>query len=418
MLKNRPMLVKCSVVLIVLFMFLLSVSVNVQAASGQWQLKEIGTIKTNPLLVHNIWEVNRPPYGTLDKITLHRVISQNSRPILSKKVILMLPGTWQAGGWSKITDGNVNPMIYLANNGYDVYTIDYRAANIPDMDYDQFATKNIDISSTTNWTFGVYREDVKACVEQIKKLSGVTRIFMSGFSKGATLMYIYANKYESDLKGLISFDGEIKRYFPPTGTPPMDEATYNFTIDLFKKGQLPITSVGVAPWLQNITTSNYENWKLAGVLPFARKMVGATLPEQFTTISDWVADDAHNLWGPGFFANYKGGSIDRDVLVTVIDEFTRYYPAIQSFEHLQLAAYNYDVPYFDYFQNQINLPALGFLTQLTYPPNIDAVPNLTNSSDVTVKFLPGYGHMDVIFGKNSLKDVKKPLLEWLNSHTR
>ncbi len=35
---------------------------------------------------------------------------------------------------------------------------------------------------------------------------------------------------------------------------------------------------------------------------------------------------------------------------------------------------------------------------------------------MTIHYLPDYGHIDLIFGANSLTDVKEPLLEWLESH--
>jgi hypothetical protein len=52
-------------------------------------------------------------------------------------------------------------LVFLANNSYDVYTMDYRTVNIPDMDYDQFSDNNVDISPNTEWTNGVFREEVR-----------------------------------------------------------------------------------------------------------------------------------------------------------------------------------------------------------------------------------------------------------------
>lgn len=398
--------------------------------NGQdWKIKSESKIDDNPSLVHFTWEMLRPPYGDLEKIRLHRVVQNNKQhPIPGQhkdKVIFILPGTWNAGGWSKITDPNVNTMLFLALNEYDVYTMDYRTVNIPDMDYDQFDQQGKDITPTTDWNFGVFREDIKACVEKIKKESRAKRIFLGGFSRGGILMYIYASKYQDDLKGLISFDGGIKDA-PPMGVP-MDEATYNAIVELFKSGQLidPHTNE-LMPWLfdlSQIEQAPYDTFKLAGVLPYARQMAGGPLPEGFETVSDYVADYLYHLMdfvglGEGLFANYYGGYIQRDVLVTTLDEFCRYSPHIQTLEESQMAAYD-DVPYLDYDDNDIYLPTIAFLSNLFCPYGyclIDPSPNMSKSSDVTINYLQGFGHMDVMFGTYSLEHVKTPLLEWLNNH--
>lgn len=410
----------CTLLALVLF-----TGTTVQAGTHDWKLTAVKDVKDNARLVHWVWETARPPYGPFDKIKLHRVVKK-TRIFFNRKVIFMIPGTWNAGGWSEITDPNVNTMLFLANNNYDVYTLDFRSMNIPDMDYEQFSELGMDISSTTDWTYGVFREDIKACVNFIKKLSSVDKVFMSGFSRGGYHMYIYASKYQDDLLGMVAFDINVKD-LPPQGTP-LDEAAYNQVVDLFKAGLLedPMTS-GVMPWIYGaffLDTLNYNNWKLAGVLPYSKNMVGGVLPAGFDVISDYVADNVHHLWDPfqlgeGALSNYHGGYIDREVLVKSINEFSRYYPHIQSLEDTQMEAYD-DVPYFDYDDNNISLPMIAFLTNYIGCPYsiclMDIFPNITQSEDFTLHLLEGYGHMDVLFGKNSLTDVKQPLLDWLNDH--
>lgn len=407
--------------------------------AGEWVLKSIRRVENNPLLTHFLFEVYRPPFGKLDKIALHRVVrtlgdnnheneDENEEgnngwktPVSDPdKVIVMISGTWEAGRWSEITDPAINPMIFLAVNGYDVYNIDFRTLNIPCLDYEQFETYNIDISCTADWNYGVFREDIKACVEKIKQLTGAKKIFMSGFSRGGVLMFIYASKYQADLKGLVSLDGGIKKY-PPSGTK-WDESTYNQVVKLFKDGLLVNTyNREIEPWLvgiEGVSDQTYPSWKLAGVLPYARNLVGETLPEKYDVISDYVADKAHYLMGDGIFTNYHGGNIQRDVLVTVLNEFARYLPLIQGLEDAQMAAYE-DVPFLDYDDNDIYLPAIAFLTPLMCPGKIclqEYIHNSTKHPDVTIIYMEKYGHMDVLYGTHSLEDVKKPLLEWLNNH--
>jgi len=368
---------------------------------------------------HSVWEVYREPYGKLDRIALHRLVEKDRNSKDKRKVVFMLPGTWQAGGWSKIEDPNINPMHFLAKNGYDVYTMEFRTSNIPDMDYDQFSKNSIDITATGDWTYGVFREDVKCCVDKIKELSNVHKMFMSGFSRGATLMFIYANKYQGDLMGLVSLDGAIKKY-PGMGTK-YDKQTYDLLVSMLKLGQLTDPNTNQKyPLIYGPETGNYDSWKLAGVLPYSKNIVGGPLPEGFETVTDFVAEDAYNMMGAGMFTNYKDGYIDKSTLITALNEFTRYYPSIQTLEDTQLLAYS-NVPYLDYDDKTVTLPAIAFLSNISCPdgkaPDSN-IPNLTASEDVTVKYLEGYGHMDIMYGLKSLKDIKRPLLEWLNSHIR
>jgi len=400
-------------------------STNIYAGLSDWKIISMGSVKDNPKLVHVVWETARPPYGAFDKIKLHRVVKK-SRMFGNKKVILMIPGTWDAGGWSEITDPDVNNHLYLANKGYDVYTIAFRPSNIPNMDYDQFAAEGIDISCTTDWNYAVFREDIKDCVNLIKKISSVNKIFMSGFSRGGIHMYIYASKYQDDLIGLVNFDWMLKK-LPPSETP-LDEETYMQLINLFKSGYLidPETNEPT-PWLYGVfylSLSDYNNWKLAGTLPHSTYMVGGQLPNEFEEISDYVAYNAHHVWnefgsGEGVLTNYLGGLVDRDVLVTSLNEFTRYYPTIHTLEMVQLFAYD-DVPYLDYDDTPIDLPMISFLTPhigcIEGTCFIDVLPNMSINDDVTFHYLEQYGHMDILIGKDSLKDVKEPMLSWLNSH--
>lgn len=417
-----------------LFMFFVGHSVLLADSVGNysWVLKSMSQVENNSSLVHFEWEICRPPYGPYDTVTLHRVVSY-SRVIPftrdNKKVIFMIPGTWNAGGWSKVTDPNANTMFYLANNGYDVYTMDFRSCNIPDMDYDQFSGNGIDITPSTDWTYAVYREDIKTCVDKIKSESRAKKVFMSGFSRGGIHMYIYASKYQADIRGMIVFDYLVKD-FPPMGDQ-MDEATYNQLVNLFKAGVLPDPDNPgqTIPWIYGVfglDNQGYNNWKLAGVLPYSRYMVGGALPSNFTVLSDYVADSAHHVWdilglGEGALTNYYGGYIDRDVLVKALNEFSRYYPARQNLEDMLMQAYA-NVPYFDYDDNPIDLPMVAYLTSyigcMMNNCLNDALPNMTTHDDVTINLLAGYGHMDILFGKNSLTDVKQPLLEWLNARAQ
>ncbi len=394
-----------------------------------WQRIAAGTVANQSHLVHIAWEAQRPPYGVWDWIRLHRLVKGRSIPmqgVSKNKVVFLLPGTFDAGGWSRLRHVDVNPFIFLAQNGYDVYTVSFRNAFIPNMEYEQIVASGIDLSVTAEWTFGVYREDINACVDKIKQVSHTSKIFLGGFSRGALLAFIYASKYQNNLKGLVVLDGPIKK-LPPLAEEAVNDAVFAYIIDRFQQGQLPVSDTcdsvlcpppGIYPLLGEATWDNYANWQLASVVPMAISKTGGDLPPPFTTLSAFVADDAHYLWGEGILTNYYGGAIDHDVLVTGLAEFTRYWPIVQNFEWWQLDAYD-DVPYFDYDDNPIDLPAVAFLSRFFCPDAVcldDSIPNKTIHSDVTIHYLEQYGHLDIMFGANTLEDVKLPLLEWLDEH--
>lgn len=402
-------------------------SLPVDASRTGWQQILERKMERDVPLIHEAWRSHRPPYGVFDTITLHRLVRKSRgdspRP---EKVVFMLPGTWGTGGWSEIVDANANAMMYLADNGYDVYTMDFRSANVPAMDYDQFAQKGIDLSTTADWTLGVYRDDIDACVAKIRAESGAQKIFLTGFSRGTGHMAIYASKYPENIKGLIFLDGFIKNY-PPSGTP-MDQATFAQVVQLFKSGQLTDPTSGAhVQWVIGFGyyTPNYASWKLAGVMPYVRAVVGGPLPAGYGDVSEFVADDASHLWdsmgqGPGLFTNYHGGYIERDLLVKELNEFNPYYPNIQALEEMQLEAHG-DVPYLDYDDNEIDLPALSFHSAFSCPNMTcldPSIPNWTKNADVTSYFLDGYGHIDVLFGTNSAADVKGRMLDWLNARAK
>ena len=191
--------------------------------ANDWEYLGAAVVEDNPGLIHYKWETVRPPFGPFDQIALHRfVFEPNNKNFVpgrpapdKKKVIFIIPGTWSQGS-SKGSDPNVTTSYFLALNGYDVYSMDFRTKYIPDLAYGQFEELGVDISGTADWTYDLFREDIKACVDLTKKISRARKIFLGGRSRGATQMYIYASKYwKQDLKGLISLDGGIK------GAPPI-----------------------------------------------------------------------------------------------------------------------------------------------------------------------------------------------------
>ena len=91
-----------------------------------------------------------------------------------KKVIFIIPGTWSRGT-SGFTDEEITLNLFLANHGYDVYSMDFRTACLPNLAYDQFEAMGEDISGTADWTYGAFREESKRVWKKPKKSRGQKR---------------------------------------------------------------------------------------------------------------------------------------------------------------------------------------------------------------------------------------------------
>ncbi len=404
----------------------LLVSTAVADSGCEWK-KTAKERLVDPDLVHIKWECQREPYGDYDKISLHRIRNpryQRSHPHANSNVILFLPGTWEAAGWSGIRDTAFNPYLRLADMGVDVWLIGFRNSFLPNLAYNQFADMGIDISDTADWTYGVYREDIKTCVKRIQRMTGVSKINLAGFSRGVYLMHIYASAYPEDLSGLVVLDGPIFKNSPMPNIA-LDETEFDQLVALFKAGQLPsdgCQGFTCPPAGENYRLvseaflEHYNDIQLASRVPEARVRAGQALPEPFTSLSDYLADYLQNLWGNGIFTNVQAESIPRDVLIQASAEFSRYWPVIQDFESMQMMAWE-DVPYLDYDDNTIDLPCIAFLSGLFCPGGkcLNAPqPRINQTSDMTIHYLEGYGHLDIMFGGDT--GVAELLHEWLDLH--
>ncbi len=418
-----------------------------------WDYKGVTVSTNNPDLKHYTWETTRPPGGPWDNIQLHRFVYQPGNdvadPTLSSTdptmVLFIIPGTYDRGFTKPPDDINFSENWFFAANGYDVYSIEFRTAFMPNLDQNQLASTKFglgdELKATAGWTYAVFREDIKACVDLAKTLSGATTLFMAGRSRGGMQMWMYSAKYAADLKGLISLDGGVP-YVLKNPSQQMSLSAFNTAVASLQAS---------GPYLDEV--GGYELIQFAGAVPFSKNSVGGPLPpvSTLTFPPDAPADKAQMKWVSDlvgyayyysglagtitdYYTPYPGGSgetyMDRNVLVAIASNFTRYWPAIQDLESTAMANWcpNGTMPYgFDYNKTgQVTLPILAFASDLTckymkacwefgspVPSGATVVPR-TKSTDVTDLRLKHYGHLDVYGGTHSLEDVKQPMLNWMN----
>jgi pimeloyl-ACP methyl ester carboxylesterase len=422
-----------------------------------WVYQGSSVSESDPHLKHFVWETARSPYGPFDTIALHRYVRQNHEWIGDpygpakdpRKVLFLIPGTWDRGQ-GKGSDPNISETWFFAANGYDVYSIEFRTGYIPNLSYAQFQEFGLGdaLKATADWTYGVFREDIKACVEVAKSISRAHKLFMAGRSRGGMQMWMYAAKYgKQDLKGLISLDGGGPYVLVDTNPgKQMTQAYFQYLVGLFKQGVLP-------GYLFLTEVSGYEAAQFAGAVPFATTTVGGPLPPvaaltfppgtppdkaQMKYVSDLIAYGAYYAWGAGMVTNYykpyPGGAgetyMDREVLVAIESNFSRYWPNIQTLETGAMTNYA-DCPFLDYDDTaEVDLPIIFFGSKFgcaamgaCYNPESPVGPGQsvvarTASTDVTSILLLNYGHLDIFAGTHSLEEVKQPALEWMNDRLK
>jgi hypothetical protein len=138
---------------------------------------------------------------------------------------------------------------------------------------------------------------------------------------------------------------------------------------------------------------------------------------QFKTAAenlDHVVYDSAGFGGKGGLANPFGGFDNPVVLARVLVQYDRYWPNIQDFEDSFTPALAESL-------RDSKIPVLAFSSSNMapdWPQTVAKTAAATGSRDVTVKNLPGWGHLDVICGNQAESEVFAPTLEWLKQHQR
>ena len=412
-----------------------------QTAPGVWRYEGVRVGEVHAHINHYVWESDRPPFGPYDKIALHRWVGEPDNPRGRpgheapdpRKVLFVIPGTWSA---AEAKDPADDTNQWFAAQGYDVYSLDFRTSYVPNLPYDRFDDEGQleGLQSTANWTYEAFREDIKAAVELSKDLSGADKVFLAGRSRGGTQMYIYAAKYADDLKGMIGLDGGPIYRRAENPAAQRTEEEFRAALESFAAGAL------AAPYDTLLAELPlYENAQLAGVLPYATAQVGAPLPDEaelphgpppdgstIETISDLLVYQAYWEWGEGLLTNYytpyPGGSgegyITKKAVVDRLSNYLRWWPRVQDLEASFMAGYA-NVPFLDYDDTEhVTVPIIHFSGELTCRGGSclsSDQPRSTASADFTIKYLPGYGHLDVYAGTHAEEDVDRPMLEWMNA---
>ena len=300
--------------------------------------------------------------------------------------MLYLPGT-NMNGEVAVDDLRYSMPLYLAAHGVDVWAMDYRTHFVPP------GTPAEKLAVMAGWTSRVFDGDVEAAAAFVSARTHAEKVFIAGFSRGASFAYLFAAMHPQRVAGLAILDGFIPRAparAMPAGRVADDIGGRHLT---YEKRRALMEAVIRDP---------------GGPAPLPKYKTAAENLEH-------VVYDADGLFGGhGGLANPQGGFSDPSVLARVLIGYDRWWPAVQ----------DYDNPFDASALARLRaskIPVIAFAStniSTKWPAMVAESAAATGSTEVTVKRLDGWGHLDVICGTHAESEVYAPLLAWLRRHQK
>jgi len=358
------------------------------AAPAQQEFSQVGAplaLTGAPGIYQWHFVAKRGP-SPFDRIGLHRIASGPAAPARPGIVMLYLPGT-NMNGEVAVDDLRYSMPLYLAAHGVDVWAMDYRTHFVPS------GTPAEKLAVMAGWTNRVFEGDVEAAAAFVSVRTHAGRVFIAGFSRGASFAYLFAAMHPQRVAGLAILDGFIPRVparAMPAGRVADDIGGRHLT---YEKRRALMEAVIRDP---------------GGPAPLQKYKTAAENLEH-------VVYDADGLFGGhGGLANPQGGFSDPSVLARVLIGYDRWWPAVQ----------DYDNPFDASALARLRaskIPVIAFAStniSAKWPAMVVESATATGNTEVTVKRLDGWGQLDVICGTHAESEVYAPLLAWLRRHQK
>ena len=299
--------------------------------------------------------------------------------------MLYLPGT-NMNGEVALDDPRYSFQVYLAEQGVDVWSMDYRTHFIPP------ETPQNDLSELAGWTNDLFESDINAAAAFISEKTGRGRIFVAGFSRGVEFAYLYAAMHPDRVAGIIALDG-----FIPSHPMRIEQGT---------PGQYAVDVGG-----KHLTYD--KRYKLMQMV-IENPDQPAPIPRYKTAREnlEHVMYDAPP--GNGAFANMPGGFSDAVVLAKLLIAFDRYWPAVQDGE-------NPFTPQLLASLKASKIPVIAFASTNfgpNWPVQVEAASKSTGAPDPSFTKFDNWGHLDVLAGTKSESLVFAPTAAWIKQHEK
>jgi pimeloyl-ACP methyl ester carboxylesterase len=286
-----------------------------------------------------------------------------------------------------VDDVRYSMPLYLAAHGVDVWAMDYRTHFAP------ADTPVEKLSVMAGWTNRAFADDIGAAAAFVSARTHQDRLFVAGFSRGASFAYLFAALHPQAVAGLVILDGFIPRGpapAMPAGRVADDIGGRHLTYD---KRRALMEAVIRDP---------------GGPAPLPKYKTAAENLEH-------VVYDAGGIFGGrGGLANPLGGFSDPAVLARVLIGYDRWWPAVQ----------DYDNPFDAGALARLKasrIPVIAFAStniSARWAARVAESAAATGSAEVTVKQLDGWGHLDVICGTHAESEVFARVLAFLRRHQK
>jgi pimeloyl-ACP methyl ester carboxylesterase len=354
-----------------------------QIAAPRSQIAAPRALKGAPGIYEWHFVADRGP-SPFDRIGLHRIASGPAAPTHPGIAMLYLPGT-NMNGEVAIDDERYSMPLYLAAHGVDVWAMDYRTHFVPS------DTPPARLAVMAGWTDRLFEGDIEAAAAFVRARTHSEKLFIAGFSRGASFAYLFAASHPERVAGLVILDDFIPRdraAAMPAGRVADDIGGRHLTYD---KRRALMEAVIRDP---------------GGPAPLQQYKSAAENLEYVVYHADGV------FGGHGGLANPQGGFSDPSVLARVLLRYDRWWPAIQDY------ANPFDPDVLARLKAS-KIPVIAFAStniSARWPAMVADSAAASGSTDITVERLSGWGHLDIICGTHAMSRVYAPLLAWLRRH--
>ncbi len=371
-------------------------------AAGWSQSVAERAISGYPRLRESVWMCARPPHGQHDHIAVHRIRAAD--PPADRPLFFFLPGAHHHGE-VVVADERYDLRLYLAQRGIESWTLNYRTHFIS-------REQIFDSDFMQGWTTQVFIEDAAAAADFVRHTSGVQKIFVGGYSRGASFAALMAARYSrQDVLGLALLDGYVLE--PPEWRTIYRERKQTpawFADDLERR------YVPYRRWIKVLqeTLAEPDGPDFMPVHLFENR---AEMLKHFLFVSPTYGQQ-------GGLSNARGGYADILVLARIFLHQDRYWPRVQNHGGFELQRHLADAG-FDYASAlaELNVPIIAFASGnmdkagIAWAGRVEYTARATASRDVQYSLLQDWGHLDVLLGMAAAERVFSPLAEWIRRHT-
>jgi pimeloyl-ACP methyl ester carboxylesterase len=320
------------------------------------------------VLCEDAWTCTRPPGGRFDRIGLHRLaLCQGA----TGPVVFYLPGMHMNGELSAV-DPRLDVRVYLAAAGVRAWSLDYRTHAVPP------ETPAAELEVMRKWDADLFVADATWAAGFVRG-ADQGPFYLAGFSQGAAFAYRVAARGDMPLAGLLVLDGAIGEDRDVDDGPP--------AIDV-GGSRLPFAER--ARLLGDVIADPSRPSPIVG---FAN--AGAALAS--------ILYSAPSFGGQGGLSNARDGLSDVRAVATLLRGYDRWWP------RAALASGSKARP-------STPVPVLAFASTNMGPAWVERVrasAQAFGGQGARVEELPGYGHLDVLVGRNAADDVFDPARVWL-----